>query len=736
MKRQTIWGYALFAVLMLAACQPKERESATTDLTQYVDQRIGTGGHGHVFMGANVPYGFVQLGPTSIPQKWDWTSGYHISDTTCIGFSHTHLSGTGIGDLADVTLMPVVGEITPGRGTEEAPLSGQASYFQHKNERMYPGFYATHLDRYNVDVALTATARVGFHRYQYPVGKQQRVLLDLRNGTCWDRPTHCKITQKDSITLEGYRFSVGWANNQKLFFTMIFSAPVRSIQYMDEHLKAVKEETSVRYAMIDFDVAQKEQPLYVKVALSPVSSQNANKNMLAELPNWDFEATAQAAKGAWNNALQKIQITSKEKSVLRNFYTAMYHYMIAPSVYNDVDGSYRGSDDKVYQDNSFVNYTTFSLWDTYRAAQPLMTLINPSRVNDVVNTFLHIYEQQGKLPVWHLMGCETNCMIGNPGIIVVADAIMKGFKGFDHQRALKAMVNSAMLDVEGMDLLKKYGYIPSDLYNESVANCMEYAIADGAIARVAKKINDSKNYDYFLKRSHSYRTYFDPSTRFMRGRMSDGKFRSPFDPFEAKHRDCDYTEGNAWQYVWLVPHDVEGLINLFGSKKEMQQKLDSLFTVSSQLGDEASPDISGLIGQYAHGNEPSHHILYLYQWLDQPRKTAEKVRYVLTHLYTDAPDGLSGNEDVGQMSAWYILSSLGFYQVNPAGGDYIFGSPLVDQATIQLPEGKTFNIKTVNNSPENKYIERIEWNGKPYTEKGISYAKIMQGGELTFYMTK
>jgi hypothetical protein len=336
MKRQTIWGYALFAVLILAACQPKERESATTDLTQYVDQRIGTGGHGHVFMGANVPYGFVQLGPTSIPQKWDWTSGYHISDTTCIGFSHTHLSGTGIGDLADVTLMPVVGEITPGRGTEEAPLSGQASYFQHKNERMYPGFYATHLDRYNVDVALTATARVGFHRYQYPVGKQQRVLLDLRNGTCWDRPTHCKITQKDSITLEGYRFSVGWANNQKLFFTMIFSAPVRSIQYMDEHLKAVKEETSVRYAMIDFDVAQKEQPLYVKVALSPVSSQNANKNMLAELPNWDFEATAQAAKGAWNNALQKIQITSKEKSVLRNFYTAMYHYMIAPSVGNEM----------------------------------------------------------------------------------------------------------------------------------------------------------------------------------------------------------------------------------------------------------------------------------------------------------------------------------------------------------------------------------------------------------------
>lgn len=738
MKKQRILGYALFAFILLSACQPQKVEEQTQDFTQYVDQRIGTGGHGHVFMGANVPYGFVQLGPTSIPEKWDWTSGYHVSDSTCIGFSHTHLSGTGIGDLADITLMPIVGEVTPGRGTEAAPLSGQASYFQRKNERMYPGYYATHLDRYNVDVALTATARVGFHRYQYPVGEPQRILLDLENGTCWDAPTACAVTQKDSVTLQGYRFSKGWANNQKLFFTMRFSSPIRLVKYQDEALKTLtktSEDTTVRYITLQFDAAKEGTPLQTKVALSPVSAENALLNMKQELPNWDFDATAQAAKTAWNKELSRVKIQSKSLSVLRNFYTAMYHYMIAPSVYSDVDGSYRGADDKVRRDTSFMNYTTFSLWDTYRAAQPLMTLLQPERVNDVVNSFLHIYEQQGKLPVWHLMSCETNCMVGNPAFPIIADAILKGFTGFDHQKALDAMVKSAMLDERGLNLLKKYGYIPSDLYNESVANCMEYAIADGAIAKIAKRLGDKENYRYFLKRSHAYRTYFDAETQFMRGRNEDGSFRTPFDPFEAKHRDCDYTEGNAWQYIWLVPHDVQGLIDLFGSKKAMAEKLDKLFTVSSQLGAEASPDISGLIGQYAHGNEPSHHILYLYQWLDQPKKTAEKVRYVLTHLYTDQPDGLAGNEDVGQMSAWYILSSLGFYQVDPAGGDYIFGSPLVDEATLQLPEGKTFRIKALHNSAENKYIERIELNGKPYTEKGISYATLMQGGELVFYMT-
>ena len=735
-NKHLCWVMIALFLFSMGACQTTDKEQKKENLTQYVDQRIGTGGHGHVFMGANVPYGLVQVGPTSIPQSWDWTSGYHISDTTCIGFSQTHLSGTGIGDLADITLMPVVGEVTPGRGVESDSLSGQWSYFSHAKERMYPGYYATHLDRYDVAVELTATARVALHRYTYPAQKQGAVILDLVNGTCWDKATACMLQQVGPQQLSGYRYSKGWADNQKLFFTISFSLPIQSVRYLDTHLEPVLHpatDTTIRYARIDFDTSKKND-LLAKVALSPVSVANATKNMEAEMPTWNFKAVAQQAKEKWNAELNRIQITSSDKSVLRNFYTAMYHTMVAPSVFNDVDGSYRGVDDKVYPQADFVNYTTFSLWDTYRAAQPLMTLIHADRVNDIVNTMLHIFDQQGKLPVWHLMGCETNCMVGNPAIPVVADALLKGFTGFDQEKAFQAMKKTAMLDERGLDLLKNYGYIPSDLYNESVATCMEYAIADGALAAVAKKLGKEADDTYFSKRSLSYQHYFDPTTRFMRGRLLNGSFRTPFDPFLATHRDCDYTEGNAWQYTWLVPHDVNGLINLFGGKEQMVTKLDSLFIVDSQLGSQASPDISGLIGQYAHGNEPSHHILYLYTLLDQPWKTAEKVRYVLTHLYADKPNGLSGNEDVGQMSAWYILSSLGFYQVNPAGGEYIFGTPLIDRAILRVENGKQFVIEAVNNSTTNKYIQRITLNGIPYTKAGIDYSTLMKGGKLQFFM--
>ncbi|MDR1274404.1 MAG: GH92 family glycosyl hydrolase, partial [Odoribacteraceae bacterium] len=628
----------------------------------YVDPYIGTGGHGHVFMGANVPFGLVQVGPTSIPRGWDWTSGYHISDTTVIGFSHTHLSGTGIGDLSDISLMPVTGAVTLARGHGNDPRSGMWSYFSRANERVGPGYYATRLDRYGIDVELTATRRVGFHRYTFPRTDSAAIVVDLVNGTGWDAPVEAHVTRLNEYTIAGYRFSSGWASAQRLYFVAVFSKPFRTLQVFEGDQPRAGDVLTARnvYAKVLFDSTEGEQ-ISVKVALSPVSIGNAEANLQAELPGWDFGMTVAQASAAWNDELSKIVIQTKDESVKRIFYTALYHTMIAPSEFCDVNGDYRGADGHCYPGAEFVNYTTFSLWDTYRAAHPLMTIIHPERMDDIINTMLHIYRQQGKLPVWHLMGCETDCMVGNPAIPVVADAILKGYDGFDLQLAFEAMKNSAMLDERGMDLLKEYGYIPHDKYNESVATCMEYALADWALAQVAREFGKTEEYDYFLKRSKSYARYFDPATGFVRGLSSTGQFREPFDPFDAAHRANDYTEGNAWQYTWLVPHDVEGLIALFGSRKRFIEKLDSLFIVTGDMGENASPDISGLIGQYAHGNEPGHHIVYLYTMAGQPWKTADKVREILSTLYRDTPDGLSGNEDVGQMSAWYVLSALGFY---------------------------------------------------------------------------
>ena len=737
--------YSVSLFTLITACQkPKEAIlQQSTDLTTFVDQRIGTGGHGHVFMGANVPFGFVQLGPTSILESWDWCSGYNIADSTVIGFSHTHLSGTGIGDLADVTLMPVVGSVIPGRGTVDQVEAGQASLYKHTSESYRPGFYAVHLDRYDVKVELTATTRTGLHQYTYPTTDQKTgVIIDLENGTCWDKATSTLLKQVDAQTLIGQRNSKGWADNQQLSFAITFNKPFTDISYYNaegkvmnaKDLQAKDNQMQVRYARVNFDM-QANHRLEVKVGLSPVSTTLALQNIKDELPSWDFNAVAQAAHTDWNTALQKVQATSSDTTILRNFYTALYHTMIAPSVFMDPDGSYRGADGQVYQDTTFTNYTTFSLWDTYRALHPLMTIIQPERVNDMVNTMLHIYDQQGKLPVWHLMGCETNCMVGNPAISVVADAMLKGFDGFDKQHALEAMKNTAMLDERGQIFRKKYGFIPSDLYNESIANDMEYAIADASLSKAAKAEGDAKAADYFGERSHSWMHYFDKQTNLQRGRFVNNSWRTPFDPFYAQHRDCDYTEGNAFQYTWLVPHDLDRLVELMGGKEKTLQQLDSLFTVSSKLNKGASPDMSGLIGQYVHGNEPSHHILYFYTLLGQPAKGAEKLREVMTTLYTNAPEGLSGNEDVGQMSAWYILSSMGLYQVDPAGGTFVFGSPMLDEAMIRLPLNKTFRIVAHNNSATNKYVKAITLNGKAITGPSIDYKEIMNGGELVFEMT-
>ncbi|OUO22073.1 alpha-mannosidase [Alistipes sp. An31A] len=717
MKLRTI--FTIGAAIAAVACGKAPQSES---LTQWVDMRIGTGGHGHVFMGANVPFGAVQLGPTSIPQTWDWCSGYHVSDTTVIGFSHTHLSGTGIGDLFDVTVMPVIGEVTYARGTEDEPQSGLWSYFSHADEVARPGYYRTRLLRYGIDAELTATNRVGLHRYTFPTSDEAAVVIDLENGGCWDKATETRMEAEGDRVVTGYRYSTGWAKDQKIYFAAEFSKPFTSFE--------LKGENNM-YGRASFATTEGEE-LLLKVAISPVSVENAKENLAAELPDWDFEATAQAADAAWNDELGRVRIETADSSARRIFYTALYHTMIVPSTFCDVNGDYRGADGKTYNAEGAHIYTTFSLWDTYRAAQPLMTLIHPDRMQDIAATMVDIYKQQGKLPVWHLVGNETDCMVGNPGICALADAVLKGYVP-NREEAYEALKASAMVPERGMDLRMQYGYIPCDLYNEAVAFDLEYAIADWSVAQVARELGKEEDYAYFLDRSKSYRHLFDPETHFLRGRDSKGGWRTPFDPFSAIHRGDDYCEGNAWQYTWLVPHDVEGLIECFGSKEAFTAKLDSLFTVSSELAGAASPDISGLIGQYAHGNEPSHHVLYFYTMIGQSWKTADKVREVLTTLYHDQPDGLSGNEDAGQMSAWYILSSLGMYQVEPAGGRYFFGSPLFDRAELKVRDG-LLTIVAHNNSAENRYIQSVRFNGEEYDKPCIDFESLARGGVLEFEM--
>lgn len=709
--------------VLLTACSDKAKE---TDYTTFVNTKIGSGGHGHVFVGANVPFGMVQLGPTSIPQEWDWCSGYHDSDRTVIGFSHTHLEGTGIGDLFDVTVMPVIGEVKYARGTEDDPLSGLWSYADRTKEVSVPGYYSVPLERYGVTAEMTATARVGLHRYTFPASEEAAIVFDLRNGGCWDSPYSTHIEKVDGNTLRGWRYSRGWAKNQKVFFYAVFEKPFDDVQF-----ETVRD--NELYARVNIKTAEGEKVM-LKVALSPVSMEGAQKNMEAELPGWDFEATCKAAHDSWNRELSRIAVETKDAEARTIFYTSLYHTMIHPALFCDVDGAYRGADDQVRTGENFVNYTIFSLWDTYRSAHPLMDIIHPEMVPDIVNTMVKIYDQQGKLPVWHLWGNETDCMAGNPGAIVVGNAIVKGYGGFDKEHAFEAMKNSVMLDERGQDLRKQYGFIPSDLYNESVANDMEYAIADGAVARAAKYLGKKEDADFFTERSHSYRAYMDKETLLARGRLKDGSWRTPFNPFMSNHREQDYMEGNAWQYTWLAPQDFDGLVEFYGSKEKLVSQLDTLFAQESRVdGDNASPDISGLIGQYVHGNEPSHHIIYFYTMAGAPAKAADKVWEVYNTMYFNNPNGLAGNEDEGQMSAWYVLSSLGFFQVEPAGTKYYFGSPRFDKACVAV-KGGTLTVQAEGVSDTNRYIQSIELNGSPYTKSYIEFSDIEKGGTLVYHM--
>ncbi len=721
------------ALLAFAGCTA----GGGIDPLDYVDPRIGSGGHGHVFVGANVPFGMVQLGPTSIPQGWDWCSGYHASDSTVIGFSHTHLSGTGIGDLFDVTVMPVTGEVTYARGVEEDPQSGLWSYADRSKEVALPGYYSVPLMRYGITAEMTATERVGLHRYTFPASADAALVLDLLDGGYSDHTNDTCVEVIDSVTLAGWRHSKGWAKNQKQFFYAKVSKPYRAEFVEGEYIHPKRgvslnpPKSGITFARLNFSTAEGEQVL-LKVALSSTGVEAAKAAMESELPGWDFEKVRAQASAKWRKALSKIKVTSSDDKDKRIFYTALYHTMIAPSLFNDVDGGYRGADSLNHADPGHKVYTTYSLWDTYRAAMPLYFLIHPESRADVVSNMVDIFDQQGKLPVWHLMACETDCMIGLPGVIVVADAIAKGFGGFDRERAFQACKASAMLPILAQDTRMEYGYIPCDLTRWACGRNMEYDIADAAVASAAAALGHEEDERYFRERSHSWTNFFDPETGFIRGRTSDGGWRTPFDPFLST-RYNDYCEGNAWQYTWLVPHDLPLLTECFGGRTQMLSRLDSLFKAPSDLGEEAAGDITGLIGQYVHGNEPSHHIVYFYTMAGEPWKTADRVRQILSEMYDDGVEGLAGNEDVGQMSAWYVLSAMGFYQVEPASKKYVLGTPLFDKVEIATRGGR-FVVEAPGVSDDARYIQSVELNGKPYDKYYVDFDDIEAGGRLVLHM--
>lgn len=725
----------LTAVQATAENDPKPAQISRKGILQWVDTRIGTAGHGHTFMGVAAPFGAVQLGPGNFNKGWDWCSGYHASDSICIGFAHLHLNGTGCSDTGDLIFMPTTGTPQVCPGSQEDPDSGYASRYSHQRETATPAYYRLHLDDYGIEAELTATERVGFHRYGFPETPGSRqIVINLFDGNGDDRATETFLEQEDDRTIRGYRYSTGWSKRQRIYFSARFSIPVKLDIYRDDRpVEGSSVERGVNIKGI-VRLPDDTRSVSVKVGISPVSMSGADRNIESELPGWDFEETVRRTAQKWERELDKVTVEGADDRTRRIFYTGLYHAFLQPALFNDCDGRYRGADGMVHEDPGHETYTVFSLWDTYRAAHPLYTLLQAERVPDMVLTMLDIHDEQGMLPVWHLYGSDTREMIGIQSVPVIADALMKGIPGIDSRRALRAMKESMTSDYKGLGWLRRQDYIPADKEGESVAKGLEYALADGCIALAARKAGDGELAREFGRRARFYRNYWDPKTRFFRGRNADESFREPFDPFRSTHRNDDYCEGTGWQYTWLVPHDVQGLVSLFGSEEAFAAKLDSLFTIEGDMGEQASGDISGLIGQYAHGNEPGHHTVYLYPYVGQQWKTARLVRRILGEMYTDRPDGLAGNEDCGQMSSWYVLSAMGFYPVNPALGIYVLGSPAFDRVTLRTHGGKRFTIIAENNSEENIYIQSAELDGRPYPYSYIRHADLLRGGTLRLKM--
>ena len=725
------------------------------EYTDSVNVFIGTGGHGHTFPGATLPHGMVQLSPDTRLFGWDACSGYYHDDTSIMGFTHTHLSGTGIGDYGDILFMPVVGEKPLIAGTAENPDEGYRSRFSHEQESARPGYYQVLLQDDSINVELTATLRAGLHRYTYPKASDARLIVDMDPTIHGHQHPVTQIRVVNDSTIAGMKYTVGWAKRHYVYFYAVFSSPFDYKLYSGTEYQSDSTSVTVNTAkaVMSFRNLPADGRVLAKVGISSVDEEGARLNVEAEIPNWDFEGVMKQANTTWNEALGKIDIETSDNDSRTVFYTSLYHAFIQPSLASDVDGRYRTMGHEIKQDASYTNYTVFSLWDTFRAAHPLYTIVTPEQNQAFIRSLLRKYDEGGILPKWELASNETGTMIGYHAVSVIADAMMKKQCDFDVKKALEACIRSSVYDTTGvtpmmdrqilngklMPVSIKYknelGYIPCDKVGGSVSQGLEFAYNDWLIAQMMKEHNRKDLYDKYMELSRNYRNYFDPETKLMRGRLSDGSWITPFDPASVQ-RPSNYVEGNAWQWAWFVPQDVEGLMELVGGRKSFEAHLDTLFTTSSELtGDpNAAADVTGMIGQYAHGNEPSHHIPYLYNYAGAPRKTQALVDHILHTLYHNDPNGLSGNEDVGQMSAWYALSAMGFYSFCPGRPVYEIGRPIFDKVTIHLSNGKDFVIQAKNNSVENKYIRSMKLNGEDLAEPRFSHFDLMKGGELIFEM--
>ncbi len=716
--------------------------SAPEDLTRFVKIAIGTGGHGHTFPGATMPFGMVQLSPDTLDEGWDWCSGYQYSDSSIMGFSHTHLSGTGASDMLDILLMPGTGPAKTLPGARENPGEGYRSRFSHEDEIAEVGYYSVLLRDFNIRAELTATERAGIHRYTFPKSDTSHFILDLHHrwGGAEILSSELKILGNDTIV--GGRSVNGWAPGRQIYFAMKFSKPFLSTQVVSEEKlldPSVKDASSKSLKCLVHYKTGENEVILVKVGLSGVSTEGAMKNMEAEIPAWDFNKVRHDAHEAWQRELSRIRIKTSNRIHREIFYTSLYHTKVAPTLFDDVDGQYRGMDGQVHRlPHGLHNYSTFSLWDTYRAAHPLFTIALKERVPDFVNCLIRMaQESPAGMPVWPLQGRETGCMTGYHSAPVIAEALAKGFQGIDFSKAYPPMHQRVMLDdYRGLNYYRKLGFIPCDKEEESVSKTMEYIYDDWAVAQVAQAVGATGDAKLLLERSKNYRNLFDPKVGFIRPRMENGDWSEPFTPTEMGYSKKwrDYTESDPWETTFSIQHDPKGYIELFGGRQAFLDKLDALFTVSSQLPPDAPPDIAGMVGQYAQGNEPCHHMAYLYSYAGAPWKTQERIRSLLEMEYDNQPNGLAGNEDCGQMSAWYVLSALGFYSVDPVSANYVFGTPLFDHAEVDLGDGKRLIVEARRRSPDDKYIQSVTFNGKPYEKLWFRHADIVNGATIVFSM--
>lgn len=757
MMKQTL-AILIAGVMLIAihtACDTKAQnyKADKTMMSDYVNPFIGTGLHGHTFPGATYPNGMVQLSPDTRYKAWDACAGYHYTDTSITGFSHTHLSGTGIGDYGDISFMPYTGKAQLQKGSAEIIDDGYRSRFSHDNETASPGYYAVFLEDYKIKAELTTTPRAGFHRYTFPKAEEAGIIIDLTATIQEHKNPNHMIKVLNSREIIGLKQTKGWATNHYVYFHAIFNKDFEyQIYANDKPLKGQSEfEGQDAKIVLKFKTDENEQVL-AKVGISSVDTNGAGKNVTDEIPDWNFDAVQQEAARVWEKRLSAIAIEGGTEAQKKVFYTSMYHAAIPPMLFSDVDGRYRTIDQKIATSKEPV-YTVFSLWDTYRAYHPLMTIIKPSLNEAFIRTLLKKYDEGGILPKWELAGNYTGTMIGYHAASVIVDAYMKGDTDFDVNKAYKAVLEASNYDdkrdvfytsdkvmkqllPKGKLYNQRYGYIPSDLENESVSKALEYAYNDWGIAQMAKKMGENDTYNEYMERAKRYKKYYDSESGFMRGKLKNGKWREPFRPKHSRHRKDDYCEGNAYQWTWFVPHDVPGLIELKGGYDNFERDLDDLFTTSSEIeGEHVSSDISGMVGQYAHGNEPSHHIAYLYNYIGQGYKTQAIVDKLLNNYYAPTPEGICGNEDAGQMSSWYILSSMGFYPVSPGDNRYAIGRPLFDKVTIPLENGNTFTVLAKNNSLENKYVKSVSLDGTELKELFINHADIMAGKTLELEMS-